>query len=56
MSYDWKFAFVRFVNHGADFVHRHLVLVNQLDAVDSGFGQAADFRSRVVNSIHAPAE
>src|SRR5262249_11041298 len=49
-------VFVRFVDHGADFIHRHLILVDQLYDIDSGIGQLADFGPRVVNAFDPPAE
>ena len=40
-------ALVRLVDHRAHLVHRHLVLVDQLDDVDPGVGElAAPWRAR----------
>ena len=53
---DGKPALVRFVDDGAHFVHRHLVLVDQLDDVHAGVRELPHFRARVVGAVHAPAE
>jgi hypothetical protein len=43
MRDDWKFARVRFVDDCFYFFHRHLVLIDQLDDVDSGVGSCFTF-------------
>ncbi len=48
-------ARVRFVHDGAHFVHRHLVLVDQLDDVDSGVGDLLHLGASIVRSFDAPA-
>ncbi len=47
---DRQLALVRFVDDGAHFLHRHLVLIDQLDDVDAGVGQLAHLRARVVRA------
>ena len=47
---------MRFVDDGRDLLHRHLVLIDQLDDVDAGVRQLADLRARVVGAVDAPAE
>ena len=37
------------------FFHRHLVLIDQLDHVDAGFGELRTFARRVVGAFHSPA-
>ena len=46
MRDDWKFARVRFVDDRLHFFHRHLVLIDQLDDVDSGVGEFFTFACR----------
>ena len=47
---------MRFVDHGSDFFHRHLVLVDQLDDVDAGIGELANLGARVVRAGDTPTE
>ena len=49
-------ALVRLVDHGAHFVERHLILIDQLDDVDAGVGEPAHLRAGVVAPVDAPAE
>ena len=35
MCDDRKFAFMRFINYRKHFVHRHLILIDELDNVDA---------------------
>ena len=48
-------SFVRLVDDRLDLVERHLVLVDQLDDVDAGVGQLADFRARVLGTLSLPS-
>src|SRR4030095_1706330 len=45
-----------FINDGKDFLHRHLVLIDQLDAVDARFGELAHLRASVLRSVGAPSK
>ena len=54
VSDDRKFSFVRFVDDRLHFLHRHLILIDQLDHVDSRFGQRAHLGTRIFDALHAP--
>ena len=43
------------VHHRAHFLHRHLVLIDQLDDVDLALDELPNFRARVVRAVDAPA-
>ena len=54
MRDDRQFAFVRFVDDCLHFLHRHLILIDQLDHIDASFSQRAHFRACVIDALHAP--
>src|SRR5712692_1425043 len=47
---------MRFIHNRANFVLRHLVLVDELDAVDAGGGELAYFGAGVGRSADTPPE
>ena len=53
---DREFVRVRFVNDRFHLFHRHLVLVDQLDDVDSGVGELFHLGASVRGTFHAPAK
>jgi hypothetical protein len=53
---DGKTVPVRFVDDGANLVDRHLVLVDQLDDVDTSLREPAHLGARVVGTVHPPTE
>ena len=53
---DHEVRLVRFVDDRADFLHRHLILIDQLDDVHAGFGQLSNLLARVRLAFHTPAE
>ena len=56
VSDDSQLRLVGFVDDGVHFVHRHLILVDQLDGVNSRLGELADLGARVFHTVHTPAE
>jgi hypothetical protein len=56
MSHHLQAPLVRLVDHGFRFLVSHLVLVDQLDHVDAGIGQAVDLVAPVAGAVDAPAE
>ena len=55
MTDDRKLAFVRLVDNCSHLVHRHLILIDQLDHIDACFSQRAHFRARIVGAADTPA-
>ena len=47
---------MRFSDDGLHFLHRHLILIDQLDDVHAGIGQLFYFRPGVGGAFNAPAE
>ena len=56
MCYDGKFVRMRFVHHRFHFFHRHLILIDELDDVDSGVGELFDLGFAVGRTLDAPTE
>ncbi len=56
MSHYGQLAFVSFVNNRQHLIHRHLILIDQLDDVDSGFSERAHFGAGVFRTFDAPAK
>ena len=56
MRHDRKFVRVRFIHNRLHFFHRHLILIDQLDDVDSGVGELFDLGLAVGWAFDAPAE
>jgi len=50
-----ELVFVSFIYDRFDFSHRHLILIDQLDQIDSGFGEHPHFGARHRRRFHAPA-
>ena len=51
-----QMVLVRLVHYGAHLVHGHLVLIDQLDDVDAGRGEALHLGAGIRFAIHTPAE
>ena len=49
-----KFVCVRFVHHRLHFLHRHLILIDQLDDVDSSAGKLFHLRFAISRTFHPP--
>ncbi len=55
MRDDGKLSFVSLINDRGDFFRLHLILVDQLDAIDAALGELSDLRARIIGSVHAPS-
>src|SRR6185503_23310 len=51
-----QLSFVCFVNDGLNFLHRHLVLVDELDYINATISECAYFGSCIFCSLHSPTE
>ena len=51
-----KFVRVRFIHHRLYLLHRHLVLIDELDDVDAGIGKLLDLCLAIGRTLHAPPE
>ena len=56
MAYYFQFVFVGFIHHRFELFHGHLVVVDEFDAIHSGFGQLAYFVAGVFRAVYPPAE
>src|SRR5207248_6029967 len=56
MCYDGKFVRMRFVHHRFHFFHRHLILIDELDDVDSGVGELFDLSLAIGWALDAPTK
>jgi hypothetical protein len=54
MRHDRELSLVGFIHDRCNFFHRHLILIDQFDYIDSGFGKRAHFRTCVRRAFHAP--
>ena len=45
---------VRFVDDCFYFFHRHLVLIDELDDIDSRISQCLNFRASIIRAFHSP--
>src|SRR5215510_11593694 len=56
MRDDRQSMLVRFIDDGLHFFHRHLILIDELYAVDTRVRQLADFLASISRAIRAPAK
>src|SRR5215510_14908578 len=56
VGHDGEFEPMGLVDYRENLIHGHLILIDQLDYIDSGFGEHPHFCARIFSALHAPAE